>query len=197
MGTVTDENGNFSITVPDDAVLVISSIGYEPQEIAVSGKTFVAVSLKQSEKIQDAVVVIGYGTAVKRDLTGSIVKVAGKEVADKPNTNPVASLQGKVAGSDPLSIKIGGFVRGAGHGSTFQDNRGNWWHVATTVISVKNTFERRIAMWPAGFDKDDVIWCNTSFGDYPHYLPAYAPPSIRKCKNPLMMAKGILPIGCY
>jgi hypothetical protein len=73
--------------------------------------------------------------------------------------------------SDPLSIKLGGFVRGAGHGSTFQDNNGRWWHVATTVISVKNTFERRIAIWPAGFDNDDVMWCNTSFGDYPHYLP--------------------------
>ena len=72
--------------------------------------------------------------------------------------------------SDPLSIKQGGFVRGAGHGSTFQDNEGNWWHVATTVVSVKNTFERRIALWPAGFDKDDVMWCNTSFGDYPHYV---------------------------
>ena len=46
----------------------------------------------------DEVVVIGYGTASKRDLTGSIVKIQGKEVADKPNTNPVSSLQGKVAG---------------------------------------------------------------------------------------------------
>lgn len=73
--------------------------------------------------------------------------------------------------SDPLSMKLGGFVRGAGHGATFQDNNKNWWHVATAVISVKNTFERRIGIWPAGFDKDDVMWCNTSFGDYPHYLP--------------------------
>ena len=68
---------------------------------------------------------------------------------------------------DPVSIKPGGFVRGAGHGSTFRDNDGNWWHVATTVVSVKNTFERRIAMWPAGFDKDGMMWCNTAFGDYP------------------------------
>lgn len=73
--------------------------------------------------------------------------------------------------SDPLSIKVGGFVRGAGHGSTFQDNNKNYWHVSTTVISVKNTFERRIGIWPAGFDKDDVMWCNTAFGDYPTYLP--------------------------
>jgi len=98
LGTTTDANGNFTITVPDDAVLVISSVGYESQEISVKGRTSLSISLKQSEKIQDAVVVIGYGTAVKRDLTGSIVKVSGKEVADKPNVNPVASLQGKVAG---------------------------------------------------------------------------------------------------
>ena len=74
--------------------------------------------------------------------------------------------------SDPLSIKLGGFVRGAGHGATFQDKYKNYWHVSTTVISVKNTFERRIGIWPTGFDKDDVMWCNTTFGDYPHYLPA-------------------------
>ncbi|MBI5857166.1 MAG: TonB-dependent receptor [Sphingobacteriales bacterium] len=97
-GTVTDANGNFSITVPDDAVLVISSVGYESAEVSVKGKTEVNVSLRLSERVQDAVVVIGYGTASKRDLTGSIVKLSGKDVADKPNVNPVASLQGKVAG---------------------------------------------------------------------------------------------------
>ena len=77
--------------------------------------------------------------------------------------------------SDPLSIKLGGFVRGAGHGATFQDKYNNYWHVSTTVISVKNTFERRIGIWPTGFDKDDVLWCNTTFGDYPHYLPDVKP----------------------
>ncbi|MBC9911862.1 family 43 glycosylhydrolase [Chitinophaga varians] len=71
---------------------------------------------------------------------------------------------------NPFSFKPGGFARGAGHGSTFQDNKGNWWHVSTMVISVKNSFERRIGFWPAGFDKDDVLYCNTAFGDYPHYL---------------------------
>lgn len=73
--------------------------------------------------------------------------------------------------SDPLSIKLCGFARGAGHGSTFQDNNGSYWHVSTIMLSVKNNFERRIGIWPAGFDKDDVMWCNTAFGDYPHYLP--------------------------
>lgn len=71
----------------------------------------------------------------------------------------------------PLSIKAGGFIRGAGHGSTFQDKWGNYWHVATMAVSVKNNFERRIGFWPAGFDADDQMYCNTAFGDYPHYLP--------------------------
>lgn len=76
--------------------------------------------------------------------------------------------------SDPLSAKAGGFARGAGHGATFQDNWQNYWHVSTMVVAVKNNFERRIGIWPAGFDADDVMYCNTAFGDYPHYLPSGA-----------------------
>jgi xylan 1,4-beta-xylosidase len=72
--------------------------------------------------------------------------------------------------SDPLSYKPGGFARGAGHGSTYQDPQHNWWHISTIAISVKNNFERRLGIWPAGFDKDGVMYCNTAFGDYPHYL---------------------------
>jgi xylan 1,4-beta-xylosidase len=73
--------------------------------------------------------------------------------------------------SDPLSFKPGGFARGAGHGSTFHDNRDQYWHVSTITIAVKNNFERRIGIWPAGFDSDDIMYCNTAFGDYPHWLP--------------------------
>lgn len=76
--------------------------------------------------------------------------------------------------SDPLSMKLGGFARGAGHGSTFKDNQNRWWHVSTIQISVKNNFERRLGIWPAGFDNEGVMWCNTAFGDYPHYLPGEA-----------------------
>jgi len=74
--------------------------------------------------------------------------------------------------SDPLSFKAGGFSRGAGHGATFEDNSKNYWHVSTSIICVKNTWERRIGIWPTGFDKDDVMWTNTAFGDYPLYLPS-------------------------
>ena len=71
----------------------------------------------------------------------------------------------------PLSYKPGGFAKGAGHGSTFQDVYNNWWHVSTIAISVKNNFERRLGIWSAGFDKDDVMYMDAAFGDYPHYLP--------------------------
>jgi hypothetical protein len=73
---------------------------------------------------------------------------------------------------NPFSFKPGGFATGAGHGATYQDVYGNWWHVSTMIVNVKNNFERRIGIWPAGFDKDDILYCNTAFGDYPTYLPA-------------------------
>lgn len=57
----------------------------------------------------------------------------------------------------PYSMKAGGFIRGAGHGSTFQDNTGDYWHVSSMVVNVKNNFERRLGIWPAGFDKDDMM----------------------------------------
>jgi len=99
IGTSTNIDGNFSITAANaNVTLVISSVGYDIQEIPLGGRTEVDISMKLATKVMDQVVVIGYGTASKRDLTGSIVKVSGKEVADKPNTNPVSSLQGKVAG---------------------------------------------------------------------------------------------------
>ena len=109
-GTYADNNGNFTITVESNATLVISSIGFEPQQVKVSGRSVVDVKLVPTYKKSDEVVVIGYGTASKRDLTGSIVKVSGKDIADKPNTNPIASLQGKVAG---LSIVNNGTPGGS------------------------------------------------------------------------------------
>ncbi|MBS1487484.1 MAG: TonB-dependent receptor [Bacteroidetes bacterium] len=118
-GTMTDESGNFTITVSSDATLVISFIGYTTQEIAVGGRTSLEVSLQSDASKLDEVVVIGYGVANKRDLTGSIVKVDGSVVADKPNTDPIASLQGKVAGlsivnngtpGQPADVRIRGTV---------------------------------------------------------------------------------------
>lgn len=72
---------------------------------------------------------------------------------------------------NPFSYKPGGYARGAGHGATYQDLFGNWWHVSTITIAVKNNFERRNGIWPAGFDADGVMFCNTAYGDYPWLLP--------------------------
>ncbi len=83
--------------------------------------------------------------------------------------NPLGPFE---AQPDPLSFKPGGFARGAGHGSTYQDKWNNYWHISTITIAVKNNFERRLGIWPAGFDKDGVMYMNAAFGDYPHYLPS-------------------------
>lgn len=72
---------------------------------------------------------------------------------------------------NPVSYKPGGFMTGAGHGNTFQDLHGNWWNTGTPWLAVNWNFERRIAMFPAGFDADGDMYADTRFGDFPHYAP--------------------------
>ena len=71
----------------------------------------------------------------------------------------------------PFSSVPGGFAPGAGHGSTVEDRFGNWWHVGTIRISVGHVFERRIGIYPAGFDADGVLFCNQEFADHPIVIP--------------------------
>ena len=78
------------------------------------------------------------------------------------------------ANYNPISYKPGGFVTGAGHGNTFQDNYGNWWNTGTPWVAVNWNFERRMAMFPGGFTADGDMHFNTRFGDFPHYLPTKA-----------------------
>jgi xylan 1,4-beta-xylosidase len=75
------------------------------------------------------------------------------------------------APNNPISYKPGGFVTGAGHGNTFQDNFGNCWNTGTPWVAVNFDFERRIAMFPAAFDAEGLLYANTRFGDFPHFLP--------------------------
>ena len=72
-----------------------------------------------------------------------------------------------LAENNPYSYKPGGFLPGAGHGSTLRDLQGNLWHTATMRISVNHDFERRIGLWPAGFDADGELFCNQRYGDWP------------------------------
>ena len=68
---------------------------------------------------------------------------------------------------NPMSYKPGGFVQGVGHGGTFSDFNGNYWHVGTCMLSLKYKFERRIGLYPTAFDHDGVMYTVTAFGDYP------------------------------
>jgi xylan 1,4-beta-xylosidase len=72
---------------------------------------------------------------------------------------------------NPFAYKPGGFAAGAGHGSTFADQHGNWWHIGTATISQKHMFERRLSIFPAFIDEDGEFYANTRFGDYPYRLP--------------------------
>lgn len=72
----------------------------------------------------------------------------------------------------PFSSKPGGFITAAGHGSTVEDEYGNWWHAATMRISMHHPFERRIGLFPSGFDDDGVLFCNQNFSDYPMVIPS-------------------------
>jgi xylan 1,4-beta-xylosidase len=89
----------------------------------------------------------------------------GTYVSDKP-LGPFV-----YAPYNPVAYKPGGFVQGAGHGSTFQDVHGNWWNTGTPWIGYNWTFERRIGMWPARFAADGQMSVSTRFGDFPQYVP--------------------------
>lgn len=99
-GTITDFDGNFSLNVPASAkTLVISYIGYKTQEMAI-GNGPLNIKLKPDNQLLDEVVVIGYGTMKKRDLTGSVVSVKSEDITLNPGANPMQALQGRVAGLD-------------------------------------------------------------------------------------------------
>lgn len=89
----------------------------------------------------------------------------GVYVADKP-LGPYT-----YAKNNPFSYKPGGFLPGAGHGSTMQDKDGNWWHVSTMRISLSHRFERRIGLFPADFDRDGELFCNQRYGDWVFEMP--------------------------
>lgn len=73
---------------------------------------------------------------------------------------------------NPVSYKPGGFMNGAGHGSTVRDTDGNYWHFATMSLSAIVNWERRICLFPTFFDEDGIMYCDNEYGDYPHFAPS-------------------------
>ncbi|TAJ14439.1 TonB-dependent receptor [Marinilabiliaceae bacterium JC017] len=97
-GTITDIDGNYILSAPSDAILMFSFIGMTTQEVAVAGRQQIDISLRSDTKSIDEVVVVGYGTATKKDITGSVVGVKGDELAKQSQLSATQALQGKVAG---------------------------------------------------------------------------------------------------
>ena len=116
-GTVTDFDGNFSLTVPSNATLTISYIGFATQDIAVNGQTDLQIVMKDDSQTLSEVVVVGYGTMRKSDLTGAVGSLGAKDMENSPVANIGQAMQGKIAGlqvvdagkpGDNVSIKIRG-----------------------------------------------------------------------------------------
>lgn len=97
-GTITDINGQFTLSVTSKTVLEISYIGYTTATIIVGDKTSLAIKLKEDQQSLDEVVVVGYGSQVKVNLTGSVASVSNKELAARPITSVQAGIQGLVPG---------------------------------------------------------------------------------------------------
>lgn len=97
-GTITDLDGQFTLSVPKNATLVITSVGYKTQEVPVAGKTSLQVVLTEDTEVLDEVVVVGYGTMRKVDLTGSVGSVTGDKLKESIIVNADQMLQGRVAG---------------------------------------------------------------------------------------------------
>jgi TonB-linked SusC/RagA family outer membrane protein len=111
-GTSSGTDGSYSITVPDNGTLVFSSVGYTDQEVSVNNRTTIDVTLVSAVQVIDQVVVVGYGTARKKDLTGSVASVSGAELAKQPVLTATQAVQGKVAGvqvitsGDPNALPV-------------------------------------------------------------------------------------------
>ena len=97
-GVITDVDGKYSIQVPPEATLEFSYVGMVKQAVKVGNRSVIDVQMNDDSQMLAETVVIGYGSAKKRDLTGSITNIKGDEIANKPVVNPVAALQGKIAG---------------------------------------------------------------------------------------------------
>ena len=102
-GTITDFDGNFTLNVSKNAVLEISYIGYKTQTVKVIPGKALSITLQEDKELLDEVVVIGYGTQKKADLTGSVANVNAEKLNTQSNTTIGQALQGKIAGVDIVS----------------------------------------------------------------------------------------------
>ncbi|TGD80776.1 SusC/RagA family TonB-linked outer membrane protein [Hymenobacter wooponensis] len=146
VGASTDAEGNFSLTLPTgNETIVVSSIGFVAQELSVAGRTSLTIQMVTDSKALDEVVVVGYGTQKRSDITGAVGSVSSTEIMERPAVNIAQSLQGRVAGVDvnlnsgqPGSSPI---IRVRGYGSINAGNNplyvvdGVFWDAGITSLN--------------------------------------------------------------
>ncbi len=119
-GVSADFDGNYAISAKSTDVLVFSYVGYKTLEASISGRTKIDVTLSEESNQLDEIVVVGYGTAKRKDITGSVASIKGKELASYPVANIASAMQGKVAGVTVTAMdgrpdaKVSIRVRGGG-----------------------------------------------------------------------------------
>lgn len=125
-GTSTDLDGNFSLSVPDDAVLVFSYIGYRTEELKPGKSGTVKLIMEADATLLDELVVVGYGTQAKSHLTGSISKIGGESLIDRPVSDVTTALQGQIAGlsinNNTSEVGVTPTIRVRGTGSISADS---------------------------------------------------------------------------
>ena len=114
-GSITDANGNFSLSVASDASLKVSYIGYETREVKVKGRSQLSVVLEEDTKMVDEVVIVSYGSQLKREVTGSVAQINTSTLADMPVLQFSQELQGKIAG-----VQINQYSGQVGSGMAFR-----------------------------------------------------------------------------
>ena len=128
-GTITDLDGNFTLSVTDGATLEVSYIGYISQSVSTTGRSDVKITLREDTQMIDEVVVVGYGVQKKSDVTGAMVRIGSDEIKAMPVQNALQAMQGKTAGVDITSNERPGEIgniRIRGERSMIRDEEGNY-----------------------------------------------------------------------
>ena len=136
-GTTTDANGDYSINIPGKAILIFSSVGYENVEMSVNGRTVINISLEVSTKGLSEVVVVGYGTQKKENVTGAVGVIHSTSLSDRPTSSPANLLQGLSPG---LTVSTQGSYPGAS--SNIKIRESSTWQGGSNPLYVIDGFVR-------------------------------------------------------
>lgn len=141
-GTITDIDGNFSLNVSSNSTLIVSFVGYKAQEIPVVGKTFFTIDLKEDNEMLEEVVVVGFATQKKVNLTGSVGTATAKDIEARPVANAVQALQGVIPGLNISNSGNGGELNATksidvrGTGTVGKDASGNAFSSGSPLILI-------------------------------------------------------------